>query len=181
MFIEIPDCVSVEVEGTRSIIVHVSGPKGEIEREFICHGVSIKKSTLDRWMGIEVEASSKRKEKIALVGTFASHIKNMVEGVTNGFEYKLRIVYSHFPIQAKVEGENILISNFLGERKPRKAKIFGKTNVEIEGDEIIVSGISKEDVGQTAANVELATKIKRRDPRVFQDGIYIIEKAGKHV
>jgi large subunit ribosomal protein L6 len=79
-------------------------------------------------------------------------------------------------MQVKVEGKNIVISNFLGEKKPRVANILGETTVKASGDEVVISGINKEDVGQTAANIEQLTKIKRFDPRVFQDGIYIVEK-----
>ena len=69
------------------------------------------------------------------------------------------------------------IGNFLGEKKPRLARILGETKVKVSGNEVVVSGISKEDVGQTAANIEQVTKIKRFDPRIFQDGIYIVDKA----
>ncbi|MFA4936009.1 MAG: 50S ribosomal protein L6, partial [Candidatus Methanoperedens sp.] len=50
------------------------------------------------------------------------------------------------------------------------------TKVTIKGDQVILNGINKEDVGQTAANIRQATKIKRFDPRVFQDGIYLVEQ-----
>jgi large subunit ribosomal protein L6 len=86
-------------------------------------------------------------------------------------------VYSHVPVTVKVEGKRVLIQNFLGERSPRVAKIIGDTAVEVSGDEITVSGIDKEAVGQTARNIEQATSIKYRDLRVFQDGCYITERA----
>jgi len=100
----------------------------------------------------------------------------MMSGVAYGFQYKLKLVYSHFPIQVKVEGRTISIDNFLGERKPRSARIMGESSVVVQGDELVVTGIDKEEVGQTAANIEQATRIKGRDPRVFQDGIYLVEK-----
>ena len=89
----------------------------------------------------------------------------------------MTIVYAHFPMQVKVEGKTLVIGNFLGEKKPRVAKILGDTDVKVSGNEVIISGINKEDVGQTAANIEQKTKIRRFDPRVFQDGIYIVQKA----
>jgi large subunit ribosomal protein L6 len=88
----------------------------------------------------------------------------------------MKIVYSHFPIKASVKGDMFVIENFLGERSPRKTKIVGDTKITIKGDEITLTGINIEDVGQTAANIELATRIKGFDPRVFQDGIYITSK-----
>ena len=48
--------------------------------------------------------------------------------------------------------------------------------VEIKGDEVVVSGIDKEAVGQTAANIEQTTRIRGYDPKVFQDGIYPVDK-----
>jgi large subunit ribosomal protein L6 len=100
----------------------------------------------------------------------------MIKGVTQGFEYRMKVVYSHFPMQLKVEGKKLLINNFLGEKKARYANILGETKVKTGADMVTITGINKEDVGQTAANIEQATKIKRFDPRVFQDGIYIVEK-----
>jgi len=50
--------------------------------------------------------------------------------------------------------------------------------VEAKGENVTVSGIDKEKVGQTAANIERATKVKKRDIRVFQDGVYIVSKRG---
>jgi large subunit ribosomal protein L6 len=69
-----------------------------------------------------------------------------------------------------------LIQNFLGERVPRVAKIVGKTQVKVEGSDLIVSGINIEEVGQTAANIEQACRIVGYDRRKFLDGCYIISK-----
>jgi large subunit ribosomal protein L6 len=100
----------------------------------------------------------------------------MIQGVTEGFEYKMKTVYSHFPIKTTLQEKQIIIDNFLGEKYPRKANILGETTVEIKGDEIILTGADIEQVSQTAANIERATRIKKRDRRVFQDGIYITQK-----
>ena len=121
--------------------------------------------------------SPHRKEK-ALIGTFSAHIKNMIKGVTEGFEYKMKTVYSHFPIKISVEENEFIIQNFLGERSPRRAKILENVKVETIGDNVTVSGIDKEKVGQTAANIERAARVKNRDIRVFQDGVYLISKRG---
>jgi len=87
-------------------------------------------------------------------------------------------VHAHFPMQVAItkEGDTVSVSNFLGERKPRIAKIVEGAKVELKGGEIVVSGINKEAVGQTAADIEQTTRIKGYDPRVFQDGIYLVEK-----
>ena len=125
---------------------------------------------------VTVQASWPRKKEAALVGTVRSHIQNMIKGVTKGFTYKLKIVFSHFPITVKIIGKTLTIENFTGERSPRKAKIMGDSKVTVKGDDIIVQGINLEDVSQTAANIQNATKIRNKDPRVFLDGIYVYEK-----
>jgi len=100
----------------------------------------------------------------------------MITGVRKGFTYKLKIVFSHFPISVKVKDKTVLIENFTGERNPRKSKIVGNAQVKIQTEDIIVQGVDIEEVSQTAANIEQATKVKRKDPRVFLDGIYVNER-----
>lgn len=126
-----------------------------------------------------VSSEFPRKREKALVGTYGAHLRNMLVGATKGFEYKLKIVYAHFPIKTSVKADQFVIENFLGEKFPRKTKILGATKVNIKGDQVLVTGPNVEDAGQTAANIERATKIKGFDPRVFQDGIYIVEKPGR--
>ncbi len=168
----IPEGVTVNVNKTN---VSVSGPRGSQQRELWYPGVSIKKTDSE----IVVDTDVSRREQLAVLGTFESHLKNMITGVTKGYEYKMKVVYSHFPIQLKTEGNQVLISNFLGEKKARKANIIGNTKVAIKGDQVIVNGLNKEEVGQTTANIQQATKIKRFDPRVFQDGVYLVERSGR--
>ncbi len=168
--IMIPEGVSVSLSQD---VFTARGPKGTVERKFWYPGIKIEVGE----EVIVVDASSSRKEQKAMVGTFASHIRNLITGVTDGFECKMSIVYAHFPMQVKVDGKTLVIGNFLGEKKPRVAKILGETKVKVSGNEVVVTGINKEDVGQTAANIEQKTKIKRFDPRTFQDGIYIVQKA----
>jgi large subunit ribosomal protein L6 len=91
----------------------------------------------------------------------------------------MKIVYAHFPIKTAIKGDTFVVENFLGEKCPRKTKILGDTKVTVKGDQVLLNGPNVEDVGQTAANIERATKIKGFDPRVFQDGIYIVEKPGR--
>ncbi|MEM0050659.1 MAG: 50S ribosomal protein L6 [Candidatus Bathyarchaeia archaeon] len=167
--IKVPEGVKVNVNGR---IVEVIGPLGKITRDFTSNPVSIEV------LGDKVVVYTiwpRRREK-SHVGTVAAHIKNMIRGVTKGFTYKLKIVYAHFPISVKVDGNRVLIENFMGERTPRIAKIIGGAKVIVKGDDVIVQGINLEEVSQTAANIEQATRIKERDPRRFLDGIYVYEK-----
>ena len=167
--VEIPEGVDGMLDGR---LVTIKGEKGELTRDFSHAPITIQ---LDG-KTVTVQASWPRKKEAALVGTVRSHIQNMIKGVTTGFTYKLKIVFSHFPITVKIIGKTLTIENFIGERNPRKAKIMGDTTVIIKGDDIIVQGINLEDVSQTAANIQNATKIKNKDPRVFLDGIYVYEK-----
>ena len=167
--IEIPQDIKVRLNLPTII---VKGPLGEIERNFSFTTINITQKN-DK---IIIEAPWPDKKRSALVGTLKSHIENMIIGVLKGFTYKLKIVFAHFPISIKIKEKEIIIENFGGERKPRNANIKGDVKVTVDGDDLIVKGIYIEDVSQTAANVEQATRIKKRDPRIFLDGIYVFEK-----
>jgi len=167
--VEIPEGVEGMLDGR---LVTIKGEKGELTRDFSHAPIKIQ---LDG-KTVTVQASWPRKKEAALVGTISSHIQNMIKGVTTGFTYKLKIVFSHFPITVKIIGKTLIIENFIGERNPRKAKIMGESTIIIKGDDIIVQGINLEDVSQTAANIQNSTKIRNKDPRVFLDGIYVYEQ-----
>jgi len=167
--VKVPEGVSVNLEGR---IIEVTGPKGSLVRDFSYAPVSIHLETGE----IRVSTLRSRRKEAALVGTVCSHIENMIKGVTKGFTYKLKIVFSHFPISVKVSEKKVLIENFMGERYPRVSKIVGDTKITVKGDDMIVQGINIENVSQTAANIEQATKITRKDPRIYLDGIYVYEK-----
>ncbi|GAB6147830.1 50S ribosomal protein L6 [Stetteria hydrogenophila] len=165
--VDVPEGVEVEVNGMN---VRVKGPKGELSRDFShAKGVIIRKEGNQ----VIVEAYFANARKRALVGTIASHIKNMITGVTKGFRYKLKIIYSHFPVNIQIKGDQVLISNFLGEKASRVARILPGVTVKVQGQDVIVEGIDIEKVAQTAANIEAATKVKDKDRRKFVDGIYI--------
>jgi len=168
--IQVPEGVEVIIEGRK---VTVKGVKGTLTRDFSHAPVSIKLNgeTIRIW------AEWPRKQQAALVGTIYSHIQNMITGIMKGFTYKLKIVFSHFPISVKVKDKTVLIENFTGERSARKARILGDTQVKVQSEDILVQGINLEDVSQTAANIEQATKVKKKDPRVFLDGIYVYEQS----
>jgi len=167
--IEVPNGVEVSVKDR---IVWVNGKKGALTRDFSQSPVTIQIEGKE----IKVQANWPRKREASLVGTISSHIQNMIIGVTEGFTYKLKIVFAHFPISVKVKENMVSIENFTGERSPRWARIMGDSKVSAKEDDVIVQGINLEDVSQTAANIERATKVKRKDPRVFLDGIFVYEK-----
>lgn len=167
--VEVPSDVEVLVDGRK---VTVRGPKGELTRDFSHTMVDISKE--EGMVG--VSADWPRKKEGAVVGTVKSHIENMILGVKEGFTYRLKMVYAHFPISVKADRDRVIIENFGGQRISIVANIVGSSEVSVEGDDVIVQGINLEEVGQTAANIEQATRIRRKDPRVFLDGIYVYEK-----
>ncbi len=170
--VKIPDGVQVKVQGDQVV---VSGKGGTLQRPLAHPRVAVQVEGAE----VHVRSEYPNRREGALVGTFAAHVRNMIVGVTDGFTYEMKIVYSHFPVKATVKGPEFLIENFLGEKFPRRAKILGTTKVEVKGDQVVLTGPDIEAVSQTAANIEQATRIKGFDPRVFQDGIYITRKAGE--
>ncbi len=172
--IEIPEGLGVNIDGKRVI---VKGPKGENSRELLYPKIKL----AQEGNKIILSAKNATKREKTMMGTYSAHIKNLLVGVKNGFDYKLKICSGHFPMTVSVENSKVMISNFMGEKIPRRAKIFHGVNVKIEGDTITVSGFDKEKVSQSAANIELATRRTGFDKRVFQDGCYIFSKAGKEI
>ncbi len=168
MKIEIPSGVKVEVKGGE---VHTSGSLGSNARRFndVLLGVKVD--------GDAVEVSAIGKGALAkkagkAVNAFAKEVRNDMEGVTKHFERRMSIVFAHFPMVVEAKGPEVQIKNMFGERAVRRANIVGSTKVEVKGQSVRVYGTNLDDVSQTAANIRNATKIRRRDIRVFQDGIY---------
>ena len=169
--VEIPEGVSASIDGDK---VTITGPKGSVSRDF----VSARHDIFQEGGALIVRVDVPRRKERALAGTWKAHLNNMVKGVTDGFTYKLKALYSHFPMTLAVQGNKLIVNNYFGERVPRSAAILDGVEVKIQNKtEVVVSGIEKEAVGQTAANIERSTTVKKRDRRVFQDGIYLIEKA----
>jgi large subunit ribosomal protein L6 len=167
--VEIPDGITVKLEGRELV---VSGPRGELRKNL--RGSPVK---IDLSQGKATFSTESERRKIKThSGTWAAHLRNMITGVTQGWEARLKVVYSHFPIKFSVEGNSIKIGNFLGERKDRMARIKGDVKVEVQKDTVILTGNDREEVGQAAALIELTAKVRGYDKRVFQDGIHLIQK-----
>lgn len=167
----IPDGVTVTITDK---MMTVKGPKGEVQRPRPLAKVDIKAD------GKTLTLASKnatKKEKAQLYSTFA-HLKNMMKGVKEPYKYVLKICSGHFPINVSVTGGNFVVKNFLGEKYPRTMPIKQGATITIQGDKITVESPNIEQAGQTASEIELLTRISNRDTRIFQDGIYMIEKPG---
>eukprot|EP01120_Amphizonella_sp_Union-15-10_P008112 TRINITY_DN284_c0_g1_i1.p1 TRINITY_DN284_c0_g1~~TRINITY_DN284_c0_g1_i1.p1 ORF type:complete len:188 (-),score=35.14 TRINITY_DN284_c0_g1_i1:43-606(-) len=160
-----------------SRVVRVKGPRGELTRQFKSIQIDIqirgKKIIVERWWG--------NRKEIACVRTVASHIQNMITGVTKGFRFKMRFVYAHFPINAAISDDkkSIEIRNFLGEKVVRRVPMLDGVTVdrsEKVKDEIFLEGNDLANVSQSAANIHMSTLVKNKDIRKFLDGIYVSEK-----
>lgn len=172
--IAIPEGVTVEIAGS---LVKVKGPKGENERTFAHPKIEISKDD----KSIIVASKKPAKREKAMLNSFVAHITNLLEGVNSGFTYKLKVCSSHFPMSVSVEKGEVVIRNFLGEKIPRKAGIMPGVEVRIDGSMIIVEGVDKENTAVTAARIEQSTRITNRDRRIFQDGCFLVEKAGEPI
>ncbi|KAL3915652.1 MAG: hypothetical protein SGILL_005545 [Bacillariaceae sp.] len=186
--VEIPDGVTVEVKSRK---VKVTGKLGSLERDFT--HVAMELRCVKKMVGGDEDAGIEPVEKdyvqldlwfanrkqLACVRTVCSHIENMMVGVTRGFTYKMRFVYSHFPINVSTSGDVVEIRNFLGERRVRKVKMMPGvkyTRSENVKDEIQLSGIDITGVSLTAAQIQQSTNVRKKDLRKFLDGIYVSEK-----
>ena len=167
--ITLPDEVSATVD---HLDLTVEGPDGSVTRRLWYPDIDVSVEDSE----VVIETDTEDAKTAATVGTFESHVRNMVHGVTDGWEYRMEVHYAHFPMQVEVEDSEVVIENFLGEKAPRRTPIRGDTEVAIDGEEITLTGSDKEAVGQTAADIEQLTKVTDKDNRVFQDGVYIVEK-----
>jgi len=156
-------------------VMTVKGKKGEVKK-LLSHPLA----TLSIADGKVIISSDKtgRKNK-AIAGTYKALIKNMFRGVTDGYEYKMKAVAAHFPMNIALQNNMVVIKNFLGEKKPRTCSVPKGVEVKIDANDITVTGIERDVVGQTAALIEQTCRITNRDRRIFQDGIFITQKPGR--
>ncbi len=166
---EIPDGITLKVSNNN---VELSSAGKIVSQNFRIGGIGLEA----RNGRVIIKSKFKGNKTKKFANLVKSKIRNMVTGLQKGYEYRLEVIYSHFPMNIAVKEGCVEISNILGAKSPKKAKIVGSTMVEVKGKEIRVSGVDKEHVGQTAANIEQVTRIKGRDIRRFQDGIYIVSK-----
>ncbi len=171
--LEIPDGVKVSLEGGHHI--RVKGQNGDITKDF-SHIRGIKVAIKDK--RVNFSTNFPKSGTLALIKTIVSIVNNLIIGVQTNYQYVSKIAYSHFPCSVRVDEKKqyIYVENFLGERAPRVAKYPDNVKVEIKGEDVYFIGPDKEALGQTAANVKTACRIRKKDPRVFQDGVYLFKK-----
>merc|ERR1712127_757145 len=174
--VDIPDKVKVTIV---SRIVTVTGPRGKVVKNLKHLPVEMvfkdeKTIKIDRWFTYGKQA--------ACIRTACSHINNMILGVTVGFEYKMRFVYAHFPINCTITGQKnkVEIRNFLGEKVVRTVDCYegvtASRSTDIK-DEIVLVGNDIENVSKTCALIQQICAVKHKDIRKFLDGIYCPPRA----
>jgi large subunit ribosomal protein L6 len=172
--IELPEGIQASFNDT---LLTIKGPKGEVIRSFVHPKINI---DVEGNKIILKSLKATRREKSNLA-TFQAHIKNSVQGVQEPHVYKLKICSGHFPMNVSVSGQEFTVKNFLGESVPRKVTLPQGVKVKVEGTEIKIESPDKELAGLSAAKIEILCKIKKKDIRIFQDGCYLVHKAGKDI
>jgi len=174
--IEFPDGVEFELEGN---VLTVKKDDLENKKKFMLVNIILKKQD----SSLIIESKKATKKELKIINTIKAHVKNMIQGLQEVFVYKLEAVYVHFPMVVELdkEGNKVLVKNFLGEKKPRMCNILPGTIIKIDRNKITVESHNKELAGQMAANLEKTTKVRKKDRRKFQDGIYITEKCGRAI
>jgi large subunit ribosomal protein L6 len=170
--IEVSSDIKVNIENSK-ITLEKAGETQEITYNPVFVSVNFKDNKL------VIRANSKKKNFVSVINTLRKIVLNAISGFDKEYTAKLSIVFSHFPMTVKVEGNDIIISNFLGEKKPRRTKVMPGCKVVVNGKDIVVTGKNKYFVGQTAGNFETTTRVRGKDYRVFDDGIYIVEKSNQ--
>jgi len=167
--IEIPQGVTVTATDKE---ITVKGPKGELKKDL--HQL-VTVTVADNTATVSVQKEDDKKER-SLWGTFASHVKNMVVGVTEGYEKKLEI--NGVGYRVAKQGTDLKIE--VGFSHPVIFKMPAGTNAEVDKNVITITGIDKELVGHVAAEIR---SIKKPEPYKGKGIKYIDEiirrKAGK--
>lgn len=172
--IEIPEGYVAGVEG---YTLFVKNEKGELRRNFPSQKMKMKVENNK----IIIDLKFKDAKTRALSGTFMAHIRNMFAGLKEPWEYKLKVCAVHFPMNIQAKGRELVINNFLGEKKPKIIKMPDGVEFSVDGEIITIKSADKEAAGMAAARIEQATRLTGKDRRIFQDGAFMIEKAGKAI
>ncbi len=167
--LEIPSGVDIKVDGAT---VKVKGPKGELSLALHPH---VKVAIADKKLTVDVADHDLVKDR-ALWGLFRRLIENMVTGVTKGFEKRLEINGVGF--KAALAGKVLKLD--VGYSHEVEFKIPPGVNIAVDKNIIIVSGIDRQLVGETAASIR---SVKKPEPYQGKGIKYVEEvirrKAGK--
>lgn len=167
--VQLPDKVQITLNGD---MIQVKGPKGNLERQ-VHPAVTIEMND----SVVEVKTDGDDRKKVALQGLFRSLIANMVTGVSSGYEKQL--VLAGIGYRAESKGTQLVLS--VGYSNPVEFALPAGVGAAVENNtKIILTGIDKELLGQTAANIRA---IRPPEPYKGKGIMYvderIVRKAGK--
>jgi len=177
--LNVPEGVKVHIK-TRQVTVE--GPRGTLKKDLGHLAVSFQQPSENV---IKIEMHHGARKNVAALRTVRSLVNNMIIGVTQGFKYKMRYVYAHFPINVNLDKDNdtglwvVEIRNFLGEKLIRRVQMAEGVDVEASKnvkDELVLTGNSLENVSQSAADIQQICRVRNKDIRKFLDGIYVSER-----
>ncbi|CAL8465130.1 g4665 [Coccomyxa elongata] len=175
--VEIPDDIKFEIKARK---VRVKGPRGTLVRDFKHLAVDMYLVEEDGKKQLKVDAHFGKRKALAAIRTCTSHVQNLIKGVTLGFEYKMRLVYAHFPISVNIENEGtkVEIRNFLGEKRVRVVNLLPGVKVDRSSvkDELVLTGNDIELVSKSCALLNYQCHVRNKDIRKFLDGCYISER-----
>eukprot|EP01068_Selenidium_serpulae_P014551 Selendium_serpulae@DN6109_c1_g1_i2.p1 len=177
--VEVPDEVNLTIAARVVRVENKANKDNALQRSFkhlpvdMRYSKEHKKIMITMWL-----ATSKSK---CCLRTVASHIRNMFTGVLKKYQYKMRLVYAHFPINATIKDgkpQTLEIRNFLGSKLMRH--VVMQPNVHIARssvkDELILTSCDLEALGRSCAQVKQSALVRNKDIRKFLDGIYVYEK-----
>jgi len=176
--IPVPEGVTVTIKNRK---VTVTGPRGTLARDFQHLRIDLAVDKTKKSSSVRAELWFGNRASLACMRTVLAHISNMIKGVTVGFQFKMKYVYAHFPINLVIskDAKTVEVKNYLGEKKERTVQMLGDTvaklSKDIDGtkDEITVEGSSLDDVSQSCANIQQIARVKDKDIRKFLDGVYV--------
>jgi len=176
--LEIPEGVTVSI---KSRLIEVSGPRGKLVKNVrhVNMDINLVKTKVKNKVLLSVWQGGRK--HVACLRTIKSLINNMIIGVTKGFQYKMRLVYAHFPMNCAVQdgGSKLEIRNFLGEKLVRHVGMLDGVSVALsttQKDELILQGNDVQNVSQSAASIQGICAVRDKDIRKFLDGIYVSDK-----
>jgi large subunit ribosomal protein L6 len=167
--IKIPAGVNASIIGD---YISVSGPKGELKEKTVSSVIIV---IAEGEIKVSVKNPEEKNDR-ALWGLYASLIKNMIQGVTAGYEKKLEI--NGVGYRASASGKKLVLN--VGYSHPVEFDLPSGIEASVAGNVITVSGIDKQLVGETAAQIR---KIRKPEPYkgkgIKYSGEIIRRKAGK--
>ncbi|AIB09844.1 60S ribosomal protein L9 (nucleomorph) [Lotharella oceanica] len=178
--VTIPDNVIVTI---KKKIIRVKGRFGSLEKKFYNNDILILLQKKDNI--IKIHSYYNTGDKPAMVRTIASFIYNMILGVTNGFIFKMRVVYSHFPIIVKgnLDTNSLDIRNYFGQKKINLFYFPNRISFDlslIQDKRIILKSKCLNSLSLSCNSIQHYFRINNKDTRVFIDGIFISEKSSGH-